>query len=440
MSNKKRRSRQTMSEAIGLGLSNQAVNRTAVSNRIEENQTALDSAADSMTQTGHTNKRNGTGWLSYLKANLWLVGIIAFLSLGTLGAGLKYLEEDATRELAKRASNKGNLNNEAEQSSVLNKLNPFLPAALPNPTPQLSKEYIYTGGSGRLLAVEDANASAAPPTDLAIWRPASGEWWVMGSAGSQQVTQAWGLSTDKTVPGDYDGDGKTDFSVWRPSTGTWYIVNSSTGGTGQFPFGASGDLPAQADYDGDGRTDAAVYRPNQATNTGTWYILQSSTNQVVQGIFGLPGDIPTPKDFDGDGKADLAVWRTSNTTFYSANSSNGQVLTVELSIASTIPVPADYDGDGKADYAVRNANNWIIRSSLNGQTNTIPFQNATDTEVQNDYDGDGKVDIAVWRSANGLWLIRQSSKAGQTDELRQVQWGGTFNGIADVPVPAFYRR
>src|SRR2546430_1867269 len=33
------------------------------------------------------------------------------------------------------------------------------------PTPQLSKEYIYAGS--RLLAVEDANANAAPPTDLA---------------------------------------------------------------------------------------------------------------------------------------------------------------------------------------------------------------------------------------------------------------------------------
>jgi hypothetical protein len=213
MSNKKRRSRQTMSEAIGLGLSNQVVNRIAVSNRMEENQTALDSAADSMTQTGYTNQRNGTGWLSYLKANLWLIGITAFLTLGALGAGLKYLEEDAARELAKRASNKGNLNNAAEQSSVFNKLNPFLPTALPAPTPQLSKELIYAGS--RLLSVEDANASAAPPADLAIWRPSSGEWWVMGGQGSQQVTQAWGLSTDKTVPGDYDGDGKTDFSVYR---------------------------------------------------------------------------------------------------------------------------------------------------------------------------------------------------------------------------------
>jgi spore coat protein A, manganese oxidase len=364
---------------------------------------------------------------SFLKARALMIAIIGFLTLGTLGAGLKYLEEDAGRELARRANKKGNLNNEAEQFSVLNKLNPFLPAPPPPPTPQLSREYLFAGS--RLLSVEDANANAAPPVDLAIWRPTSGEWWVMGGAGSQQVTQAWGANGDTTVPGDYDGDGKTDFSVWRPSNGTWYITNSAGGG-GQFPFGQTGDVAAPADFDGDGRTDAAVYR------NGTWYILQSSTNQTVQGQFGQTGDIPTPKDFDGDGRADLAVWRGSNSTFYSANSSNGQVQTINLNTASTKPVPADYDGDGKADYAVRSSNNWVILNSSNGQTQTINWQTAGDTAVQNDYDGDGKVDIAVWRNGNGNWYIRQSSKVGQAGELRQVQWGTA----GDTPVPLFYRR
>ncbi len=89
--------------------------------------------------------------------------------------------------------------------------NPFA-APLPNPTPQLSKEYVYAGS--RLLAVEDANANAVPPADLAVWRPSSGDWWVLGGQGSQQVTQNWGANGDDPVEGDYDGDGKTDFSVY----------------------------------------------------------------------------------------------------------------------------------------------------------------------------------------------------------------------------------
>jgi hypothetical protein len=76
-----------------------------------------------------------------------------------------------------------------------------LAAPLPSATPQLSKELIYAGS--RLLAVEDANASAAPPADLAIWRPSTGVWWVLNAPGSQGQQYTWGYSTDKAVPGDY---------------------------------------------------------------------------------------------------------------------------------------------------------------------------------------------------------------------------------------------
>lgn len=90
--------------------------------------------------------------------------------------------------------------------------NPFA-APLPTPTPQLAKEYIYAGS--RLLAVEDANANAAPPTDLAVWRPSSGVWWIMAGNGSPQVVQGWGMQGDIPVAGDYDGDGKTRWdALW----------------------------------------------------------------------------------------------------------------------------------------------------------------------------------------------------------------------------------
>ena len=78
------------------------------------------------------------------------------------------------------------------------------PAALFTPTPTplpLSKEYIYAGS--RLLAVEDANATAVPPADLGIWRPVSGYgvWYVMNGAAngsySTNSQSSWGAASDE---------------------------------------------------------------------------------------------------------------------------------------------------------------------------------------------------------------------------------------------------
>jgi hypothetical protein len=87
-----------------------------------------------------------------------------------------------------------------------------LAAPLPNPTPQLSKTYVYAGS--RLVAVQDANASAVPPADLAVWRKSDGTWYVLNGATQQQTQYTWGTCTptcDVPVQGDFDGDGKEIF-------------------------------------------------------------------------------------------------------------------------------------------------------------------------------------------------------------------------------------
>jgi hypothetical protein len=40
------------------------------------------------------------------------------------------------------------------------------------------------------------------------------------------------------VPGDYDGNGTTDLAVWRPSNGTWYVRNQAI-----TQWGEAGDVP-----------------------------------------------------------------------------------------------------------------------------------------------------------------------------------------------------
>ena len=113
-------------------------------------------------------------------------------------------------------------------------------------------------------------------TDVAIYRPSDGVWYVKG----QPFAQWGGQAGDVPVPGDYDGDGKTDVAIYRPSDGVWYIKGQSFWQWG----GDAGDVPVPGDYDGDGHTDVAVYRPSD----GVWYVKDQPWSQWG----GQAGDVP----------------------------------------------------------------------------------------------------------------------------------------------------
>ena len=106
------------------------------------------------------------------------------------------------------------------------------------------------------------------------------------------IALAFGVSTDKQVPGDFTGDGKADVAFWRPSTGEWFILRSENFSFFSFPFGASTDIAAPGDYDGDGRIDATVFRPS----TATWFSQRTTAGTLIQ-QFGSTGDRPVPNAF-----------------------------------------------------------------------------------------------------------------------------------------------
>jgi hypothetical protein len=130
---------------------------------------------------------------------------------------------------------------------------------------------------------------------------------------------------------DFDGDGTSDLAVWRPTTGQWFVINSGTNTFQISTFGVPGDIPVDGDFDGDSKADLAVFRPA----TGHWFRL--NTVGFQDDFFGQPGDVPTPGDYDKDGKTDLSVFRPATGENF-RRTSTGQFTISTFGVNGDIPL------------------------------------------------------------------------------------------------------
>lgn len=263
-------------------------------------------------------------------------------------------------------------------------------------------------------------------TDLAIFRPAPGEWWYLRSSNGTNYAAQFGASTDRITPADFTGDGRTDIAFFRPSTGQWFILRSEDQSFYAFPFGMAGDIPAPSDYDGDGKADAAVFRPSNQT----WFIQKSSGGTTIQ-QFGISGDIPVASDYDGDGKTDIAIFRPSAGEWWIQRSSNNSVFAVQFGNGTDKPLPGKYTGDNKADVAFfrPSTGEWFILRSEDFSFYAAPFGTSGDIPAPGDYDGDGRNDPAVFRPSNSTWFVQRST-AGTLIQA--------FGIAGDAPVPSAF--
>jgi endonuclease/exonuclease/phosphatase family metal-dependent hydrolase len=262
-------------------------------------------------------------------------------------------------------------------------------------------------------------------SDISVFRPTTGEWFVARSGGAGMMQAAWGGGGDIPVPFDYDGDGKADVAVFRPSTGVWWIVPSTTGRHYTVAWGAGGDIPAVGDYDGDSKADIAVFRPS----TGVWWIVLSATGRPSAVVWGTGGDVPVAGDYDGDGRTDIAVFRPSSAAWYIIRSATGTAFATTWGVGGDTPVVGDYDGDGRADIAVFRPSSagWYVIQSATGAGSSVAWGTGGDIPVVGDYDGDGRADIAVFRPSVGRWYIVGSA----TGSVYAAVWGSD----GDAPLP-----
>ncbi len=273
---------------------------------------------------------------------------------------------------------------------------------------------VYREGAPPLTGSQKLDAESIPLADST--------WHIMQSSGGIRV-QGWGVAGDRIAPADFDGDGKTDIAVFRPSEGNWYVINSSNNTVTVAGWGNATDQLVPGDYNGDGKADFVVYRPSE----GRWY-RRDTDGQVHVQDWGLVGDKPAPADFDGDGKLDLTVFRPSEGRWYTIRSSDFVITATDWGVSGDVPVAADYSGDSKADFVVFRPSDltWYRRHTDDNSLHFITWGLAGDIPVPGDYDGDGKTDLAVFRPANGTWYIF-ASQAGIYSQ--------PFGLAGDLPTP-----
>ncbi|HQH27076.1 MAG TPA: S8 family serine peptidase, partial [Oligoflexia bacterium] len=302
-------------------------------------------------------------------------------------------------------------------------------------------------GSGKALRFLLEAARQAPArsdfdgdgvTDIIVWRPGNGYWFILTSSSGWQYAQRQsfqlGLPGDVPLTGDYDGDGSLDLAVWRPANGTWYFRLSSAAYSAitAMQWGLPGDAPLAGDFDGDGRSDLTVYR----AASGAFYTLYSSagfnrdaaltgnTGAYTGVALGGWGFDPLSGDFNGDGRHEYAsVWQLIR--FWSIKNTSGVLLwSLPWGDPGDTPLACDLDGDSNDDRIVvrvrrENTLDWY-GAYASGGASVNNFGSLGDIpRCSGDYDGDGKGDITVFRPTSGEWFIRYSANG----EMVRHQFG-----------------
>ena len=276
----------------------------------------------------------------------------------------------------------------------------------------------------------------------AIWRPGAASVFHIkkNDTNNDANVITWGTTGDIPVPADYDADDISDIAIYRPSTGEWWVQKSGSGGAWDierwgFPCSPSDiqancDVPAPGDFDGDGDTEYAIYRPA----TSEFWVHGDTANEQRNVYTWEYHAKPAVADFDGDGRDDFGVFLSG--VFTVVNSATPTRNEVPFGVDG-IPVPGDYQGDARAELAVFNPSTYqyLVKSTTTGVISTVFTGAAGDKPVPADYNGDQKIDAAIWRPSDANWWVKQSANCGGVMGTCGAWNVQTWGAAGDIPVP-----
>jgi subtilisin family serine protease len=185
-------------------------------------------------------------------------------------------------------------------------------------------------------------------------------------------------------------------------------------------FGVSGDRAVAGDWNGDGFKKVGVFRGGWWFNDANGSLAWDSGDR--SGAFGAAGDRPIVGDWNGDKRDEVGVFRNGS-WFFDMNGNmtwDGNDRSGQFGVATDTVVVGDWNGDGKDEIGVFRNGTWFLdwngNRTWDGSDRIAYFGGAGDVPYVGDFNGDGRDEIAVFR--NGTWFA---------DSDRSLGWNGNVD-------------